>query len=424
MPILVNQPSARQTYVFELVFRELIGISYHTLTAPPTQKHLSYGAKPNDFYVAKHGILDQTDIQKQPLSYVFFESFEVPFKIKDKQSMFEFDPFALIFYTLTRYEEYLPSPPDAHGRFKATDSWQSQKGCLTIPIVNFLAQAIKGKIEAHWGIKIKDLERAYVVEPTLDIDNAYAFFNRKGGMAKSLLKSALTLDFQNLKLKSVALREAAKDPYNTHHQIMELVREFEQSRVFFLMRSGGLNSTNEVPAKAQQDLIKLYQREMKVGIHPAYNTFKNTQMLKDELKTLENILGQEVQHARFHYIQSVLPMAYQQLLAAGITHDYSMGYATESGFRAGICVPFMWFDLAHNGVTELEVHPFCFMDASYVFHQKIKPEEALLEVELLAYQVKKYKGVMSFVFHNESLSGYDVYKGWQDFVPKTLEVVK
>lgn len=424
MPVLVTERTARQTYIFDLVFEQLIGISYHIVVQPPIEKHLSYGADPNNFYIAKRGILYQTDIRKQSLQYVFFESFEVPFKTKDKKSIFEFDPFALIFYTITRYEEYLPCKRDAHGRFRAKDSWQFKKGCLTIPIVNFIAQAIKVRIEDHWGIKINGVAREYVVQPTVDIDNAYAFFNRKAGMTKSLLKSALTLKIQNLKLKSESVKEVSKDPYNTHQQIIELVSGYEQSRVFVLMKSGGFNSTNHVLAKVQEDLIKQYHQQTKVGIHPAYDSFRSADELKREIESLKPLLGGEVRHARFHFIQSVLPMAYNHLIEAGITHDYSMGYATHSGFRAGICVPFLWFDLVNDGLTELLVHPFCFMDASYVFHQKTNPEEALLDIELLTYQVKKYKGVMSFVFHNESLSGYEVYEGWQDFVPKSLEVVK
>ena len=80
-------------------------------------------------------------------------------------------------------------------------------------------------------------------------------------------------------------------------------------------------------------------------------------MIRVEKQRLEHILGETVYHNRFHFLRFTLPQSYQQLLACGISDDYSMGYADQIGFRAGTCTPFYFYDLENEIQTTLKVHP-------------------------------------------------------------------
>ena len=44
-------------------------------------------------------------------------------------------------------------------------------------------------------------------------------------------------------------------------------------------------------------------------------------------------------------------MSYQILIDLDITDDYTMGYATLPGFRAGIADTYRFYDLEHDNVT-------------------------------------------------------------------------
>ena len=60
------------------------------------------------------------------------------------------------------------------------------------------------------------------------------------------------------------------------------------------------------------------------------------------------------------------------------TDDYSMGYVGEPGFRAGISIPFPFYNLLDEKETALMVHPFAFMDRGLKDYLKEREEFNLL----------------------------------------------
>jgi hypothetical protein len=89
-----------------------------------------------------------------------------------------------------------------------------------------------------------------------------------------------------------------------------------------------------------------------------------------------------------------------------------MGYSKEIGFRAGICTPFYFYDLKHEKVTELLVHPFCIMDSTLKFYMKTRSSEVIYTVKPLIEHVKAVKGELVTIFHNESFGTHKVWKNW------------
>ena len=83
----------------------------------------------------------------------------------------------------------------------------------------------------------------------------------------------------------------------------------------------------------------------------------------------------------FSFFEIFFAKSYQQLLACGITNDYSMGYADQIGFRAGTCTPFYFYDLENEIQTDLKVHPFAYMDGVLNDHLKLNTEMALDKVQ-------------------------------------------
>jgi len=44
-------------------------------------------------------------------------------------------------------------------------------------------------------------------------------------------------------------------------------------------------------------------------------------------------------------------------------------------------LPFFWFDLEKNEITNLLLHSFCFMDATSIFEQKYSVEQTAEELQ-------------------------------------------
>ena len=90
-----------------------------------------------------------------------------------------------------------------------------------------------------------------------------------------------------------------------------------------------------------------------------------------------------------------------------------MGYAASPGFRAGMCIPFNFYDLDKEEMTELRIHPFTVMDATLRYYLRIDPSQAMDVVKPLIDAVKQVNGEFQCLWHNESLSENRIWKGWK-----------
>ena len=106
---------------------------------------ISYGNKPlgNELLFKAQGLLTQKGIVEQEVSIGEYQNTTILFLLK--ASPLPFDPFAAVFYMLSRYEEYLPHLSDEHDRFPITQSLAHQYG--------FLRQAVVDR----WCLQLKEI---------------------------------------------------------------------------------------------------------------------------------------------------------------------------------------------------------------------------------------------------------------------------
>jgi hypothetical protein len=183
---------------------------------------------------------------------------------------------------------------------------------------------------------------------------------------------------------------------------------------FILLADYGLNDKN-VPVwnKKFRSLIQSISDYAEVGIHPSFGSNSKPEKLKVEIKRLSEITKFEITQSRQHFLILNLPETYQRLIENEITDDYTMGFATEAGFRASICVPYPFYDLDREEITALMIHPFAFMDATLKYYMKLNPDQALEVVDTLIKEVKNVNGIFMGLWHNETVSDEDLWKGWR-----------
>ena len=90
-----------------------------------------------------------------------------------------------------------------------------------------------------------------------------------------------------------------------------------------------------------------------------------------------------------------------------------MGYCDRIGFRAGTCTPFYFYDLENEITTNLKIFPFVYMDGVLKDRIKYSHDEAIVKITEIKDEVKKVKGQFTSIWHNESLSDEDIWKGWR-----------
>ncbi len=420
--IYVNSSTTRLKYIMDLIFVDLLGISYEFVFDKTTfltysGPRLCYSDQPvgDELFIFASRLLFEKGIEDQQVSVFEWNGLKALFATHPKYVV-PFDPFAASFYLVSRYEEYLPHLRDSHDRFDTTESIAFQKNFLGKPLVNHYALLIKKLLtEKFPGIVFH--ERKYRFISTIDIDNAWAYLEKgfmrtMGAYIRSLVKFDIDEFFQRTRV----LGGLEKDPYDTYEYQLEIQRKYKFRAIyFFLLGEYGLNDKNvPVDSRKFRSLIKSIADYAEAGIHPSYGSNKNPGRMKKELNELNKILKREVTKSRQHFLILKLPETYRRLIELDITDDYTMGYALQVGFRASICSPFYFYDLDNEQITNLRIHPFAVMDATLKYYMKVRPESAMEHILPLIREVKEVNGDFVSLWHNESLSENKIWAGWRN----------
>ncbi|WP_298879519.1 polysaccharide deacetylase family protein [uncultured Polaribacter sp.] len=386
---------------------------------------MSYTKTPlgNEFFIKSNDLLFEQGVNDMEIVIQKWDDIPCFFKTGPKSAV-PYDVFAASFYLISRYEEYLPHVKDVHGRYTAEQSLAYKYRFLEKPVVDIWAYKLLEALKQ----KFPDYEyktRKYKYISTVDIDNAYAY------KYKSLVRSVggFFKDLFQLKLINVWNRFAVtfnikKDPFDTFQKILDIKKEKDIRTIFFFLI--GDYTTFDTNVSASKNKYRLLIKEMvdyaRVGLHPSYFTMNNTELLKKEKIRLEHIINMPIQRSRQHYLRFSLPDTYQNLIDLEVEEDYSMGYASNVGFRASTCTPFYFYDLDFEIQTPLKVFPFAVMDTTLNDYMKLTPRQSLGRIRDLKNEVKAVNGTFITLFHNESLSDYLRWKGWKRLYDSMIKI--
>jgi len=99
-----------------------------------------------------------------------------------------------------------------------------------------------------------------------------------------------------------------------------------------------------------------------------------------------------------------------------------MGFASQPGFRAGICSTYKFFDLELEIETKLNIHPFTYMEGTLKDYMNISAQDALNVIKPLIDEVKAVNGNFIPIWHNESLSDAKRWQGWQKVYEEMIKL--
>jgi hypothetical protein len=339
----------------------------------------------------------------------FFES--------SKDSFLPFDPLAASFYLITRHEEWVEKSRDIFNRFQPENSILTKYNLLQKPIVNIWANLLAEKLhEKYPEFSLPKKEFKFI--STIDIDNAWAFKN-KGSLrtAGALLKSVIKSNLSEFRLRLKVLSGNKNDPYDSYKYIDSVLKGNEDKVKFFFLLGdyGRLDKNVSYKNRALQKLIQKTKEKYDIGIHLSYKSAKKKgkKRVKIEKERLEAILKTPINSSRQHFLQLSLPKTYRRLTAAGITEDYTMGYSSQPGFRAGICTPYYFYDLKKEKTTNLLIIPFQVMDGTLHHYLKLSPDEAFATIEKIMHEVKNVGGTFVSLWHNETVNNFGLWEGYQ-----------
>lgn len=396
--ILIFTPkiSPRIQYIFDFILQDFSGIDYEITTniqffeaSEKIKINYSDSEIPNSFFLKSDNFL--------------FES-----GTNNLLNFSDLNKVGQCFFALSRYEEYQIQKKDHHQRISG------KKRVYKTPFVDEWILQFQSEFQEKYP-EIKFKKREFSLWLSCDVDQTWKYkhkgFKRRWG---ANIRDLVQLNFKEILKRETVISGKEKDPFDTFDYFKSLHDSKKVDKLIFfwlLGNYGKFDKNNPVNNSFFQQKISEISAWAESGLHPSYASNSNFNQLKIEKKRLENILNFPVKKSRQHYLKLNLPETYQNLLAAGITEDYSMAYADETGFRAGTCTPFYWYDLEKEKKTELKIYPFCAMEVSMRNYMQLNPEEAIAELQRLKHEIRKVKGNMTVLFHNSNLT--EEWKDWK-----------
>lgn len=425
-----EEASPRLDYVLSFMFEDIIGCPVDVTTDKDSfvlasAAKICYANEPVEgaLHIIPSGLLYHYDIIKQEVGIGKHNDFTTLFPtITD--TAFPFDVFSAVFYLITRYEEYLPFLPDIHGRYEAFNSLAAEHNFLRRPIVDEWSLYLRDQLVLRFPF-LSFKERSFRYLSTIDVDNAYAFLYK--GMVRTLgatFRSMMRMDVKDNWDRVKTLR-GEEDPFDTYDYFHELHEKYgvKPTWFFLLGEYGKYDKGVSREKEALQDLIKDIAAKYEVGIHPSYGSNKNMLKLKEEVHFMKQLIGRDVCKSRQHYLKLLFTETYRNLIELGICEDYTMGYSSDVGFRAGTCTPFYFYDLYRETKTTLKIIPFQIMDVTLNQYLNLKMDEAESMIYELVDRVKEVNGTFVSLWHNESLSDHGYWKGWRPLYQKMLRYI-
>jgi len=421
-------------YAIKVLFDTLLGVDYEVIPRVGIKDYIirvSAGKKliiQDHFFSAlneSEGYLDKKHLPTQ----AFLSNYEndLPeaviifgtnyFVQTEENTVLGLDIFASAFFMLSRWEESVSDDRDTHLRFPYDKAFAYQKNFLHRPVVNEYAKLLR-KLMILSAYKGTFNNQEFKLIPTHDVDHI-RYWKSDQQMKRQVGGDILKRYNPLLALKTYkeyqkVAKGSLKDPYDTFDYLMTKSEEVGiQSRFYFI--AGG-KTEHEGNYDIHSEQVKKLIQEIKsrghiIGIHPSYDSYLDVEMLKSEKRVLEEVVGQEVEEGRQHYLRFAVPETWQNWEDAGLKVDSSMNYAGYEGYRCGIGNEFPAFNVKTRKELKLKERPLVLMDANPLVHQFDNINKSYSEV--ITYfidQARKHKMPLSVLFHNSVFAMYKRFR--------------
>lgn len=293
----------------------------------------------------------------------------------------------------TRSEEYSPIKLDKYERFEPPD-YRSNR--VLEPIVS------KYLFDRGFIVAYPD-NKKFAVCLSHDVDDIYPTSLHT---ALSSLYCLKKFDLNGLEKHLIwKFSEDKNSPFINFKEIMDLEEQYGAKSSFYFM------ATEKDPDRFRYDiedisheLSSIIDRGWEVGLHTGYYSYDSLESVIQEKRRLESALNSKIIGCRNHYLRFKVPDTWELLSKAGFLYDTTFGYANGIGFRNGMCHPFKPYDLNKNKEMSILEIPLVVMDGALLLHFTKSFSEAWLCIKKLIDKVETYHGVITFLWHNNSLN--------------------
>ena len=323
------------------------------------------------------------------------------------------DLVASAFFLLSRYEEIIKTNcRDEHGRFLSKYSIIYQQGYGLRPLVDewgYYLRELLRTVNVEVQPEIKGFKKIYL---THDVDSPFLFY-RKNQVIKQWVKN-LIHHGRKIDKPLYKYNHPEDDPHNTFDKIIEtdtwLESKYEKGiveSIYFIIAAGTKKSKSycNIELKKFQDLIKkLNYSNATLGLHVSYEAGGKPELIYSEMTRLLEKCPNSCKKSRHHFLRWTEPEHIELMEKAGITDDFSLGYADSVGFRVGTCKPYRFINPKTLKISNVIIHPMEIMECSLdrKIYMGLDYEKAKQICKKIIDEVYKNHGELNILWHNTS----------------------
>ncbi len=391
-------------YVCDFIFGHILDCEW-TLVFNPTyteEIHITADDAAGSLSLVNSGLLTEAhiDVKWKALQ----KEMLLALKKSPRATWLNYDLLALVFFHISRYEEYIDVERDEHGRYLALKSCLHETGFIETPIVDQVVRRIQDELTNQFNLKFQ--EKLPRLISTIDVD--FPWYRKHLKFPYYLRKNK---------------HSGEEDIYDTFNEIIEVHKESNHIPIFFFLMGGSppFDKIKRYKTTPYRELIQRIKSQTKIGIHPSYHSANDRATMSKSFDQFRSLTNERPLRSRQHYLLLTLPLTYRLLLQAGIEEDYTMGYAERVGFRAGTAHSFYWYDLEKEEKTSLLIIPLIAMDVTLKNYLAMTPDALRNKLMELKETIRIHGGNFSILWHNSNLSNID---GWAPYKKIYFEFIK
>jgi hypothetical protein len=413
------EDSPRLRYIAGIILGDILGLTWSVISdkrklGKNPVINYSTDSIAGSFKIAPAALLFEKGICQKPIEISVWKGLPVFFP-SSVPSDLPFDIFSASFFLVSRYEEYFEAEHDEYGRFCASSSIAVKNGFIDRPVVDLWAKELaKAFLNKFPNLVFRRNEYKAIL--TIDTDQPFAY------LGKNLFRSISTFFGEKKGIQGTVgeryriITKEEKDPFDVFDYVIENIEKNNiDTRFFFPVGNSSKHDSN--PSWKNEEYRKLIHKiaaKYQVGLHPSFVAGGDGSLINTEAGRLKIILGKEIVSCRFHFIRLFTPDSYKNVIQAGITEDYSMGYPEEPGFRAGIARPYYFYNVIDDRLTNLKIIPFQVMDATLCDYKKTDPDTSKDIILRLINETRKVGGLFVSIWHNTSLLENQEWTRWRE----------
>jgi hypothetical protein len=426
--VLLETPSPRARYVVRHVFERMLGwpvvfVGSREELRSTTGAKLVYAIRPLEgaHHVPASGWLAPSRGSDIRVTSTGSGVGLLPFPVGSG-----FDVFAAIFHLIALEEEYSITSRDDHGRIPAGELLLVRSLAHGFPILDRWVLRLAEELRSVFPSLPKP-DRSYRHVLTIDVDNGLKYAARSwqramGASAKELAAGRATRFFERWNVRM----GNAEDPYTTFvDRSIEVRHKVDRMIAFVLTRGEGrFDHAARLDHPVFVDLLKRVSAVAEIGLHPSYESSRNEKLIARERELLGKVTGRPLNVSRQHFLRWCMPDTFRALIANGFTEDHSIGFSDRTGFRAGTCTPFPWYDLERDEETPLMLHPFAVMDSALANRSGEQLQQTMGDLKRVSDAVREVKGAFVSVWHDRFLSGHEEFRGGPEAMRELVDHAK